>query len=50
MESKICNTSGKCNLGISKTLNFKVSNNNYSEVSKSVKIDLFSTFNIMLIA
>ncbi len=39
MESKICNTSGKCNLGISKTLNFKVSNNNYSEVSKSVKID-----------
>ncbi len=39
MESKICNTSGKCNLGISKTLNFKVSNNNYSDVSKSVKID-----------
>ena len=39
MESKICNTSGKCNLGISKTLNFKVSNNNYSDVDKSVKID-----------
>ena len=31
MESKICNTSGECNLGISKALNLKVSNSSYSE-------------------
>ena len=39
MESKICDTSGKCNLGISKTLQLKVSNYDYTRVDEGVKID-----------
>lgn len=39
MESKICDDSGKCNLGISKTLNFKVTNRNCIDINESINMD-----------
>lgn len=39
IESKICDTSNKCNLGINKTLQFKVSNSGYTDTGEGVKID-----------
>ena len=39
MKSKLCDSSGKCNLGISKTIRLNVSNSSYSDVENGVKID-----------